>query len=236
MEEPTPPVAEPRRHSNLKPIVLALLAIILIVAAGAGVYLWQHSKVKNLATDVANLQNQLKAQRAAPTASKSSPQSDSFTYKSFGMTLSLPKTYGIIVKVEGNKGGAPGATYRVASVKSADSNVFADADYQGVQIDIDNTFTTLDHAVSSEESRLDEQRAVGSIVDRNYKVSDTTVAGLPAKLLTAEGLDEYEGNVSVYLVGSGSFTYSITANSVQGALFPLLESVLKGIVIKPTTL
>jgi hypothetical protein len=228
---------EQHQKSKAKPVILAVLASILIVGAGAGVFFWQHGKVNDLNSRVSHLQSELNAaDKSGSPTKKQSATPDTFSYspKTGGLSLTLPKTYGIIVNVDGNKGGAPGATFRVASVTN--SNTFSDPSYQSVQVDVDNTFTTLDHAVSSEEAKLDEQRGSGSTVNRNYKVSDTTVAGLPAKLLTADGLDEYQGQVTVYLVGSGSFTYTITANGTQSGNPAALTVLLKGISIKPVTL
>jgi hypothetical protein len=228
---------ELHQKSKAKPAILFILALTLIVGAGASTYFWQHSKVNDLNSKVSNLQGELNtASKSSTTMKEQSATSNTFSYspKTGGLSLTLPKTYGIIVNVDGNKGGAPGATFRIASAK--DSNTFSDPAYQGVQVDVDNTFTTLAHAVSSEEAQLDEQRGSGSTVNRNYKVSDATVAGLPAKLLTADGLDEYQGQVTVYLVGSGSFTYTITANGTQSGNPATLTALLKGISIKPVTL
>lgn len=226
---------ELHQKSKAKSVTLLVLALILIV--GAGTYFWQHSKVNDLNSKVSNLQGELNAANESnPTTKKQSTNSNTFSYspKPGGLSITLPKTYGIIVNIDGNKGGAPGATFRVASVTN--SNTFSDPSYQGVQVDVDNTFTTLVHAVSSEETQLNEQRGSGSTVNRNYKVSDTTIAGLPAKLLTTDGLGEYQGQVTVYLVGSGSFTYTITANGTQSGNPATLAALLKGISIKPVTL
>jgi hypothetical protein len=226
------------KFDNHKRIMLTVIALALMAVAVAGVYIWQHSKVDSLNKKLASLQNQADSKLDQSTSPKYKVVTTTFTYKSFGMTLVLPKTYGVIVNVDGNKGGAAGATLRIASVKGA--NIFSDASYQGIQIDVDNGFTSLPNAVSAEESMLDDERGSGSTVNRNYKVSDTTVAGLPAKLLKADGLDEYQGQLSVYLVGIGSgansFLYTITANGTQNNSFPILDAVLKGIIIKPANL
>jgi hypothetical protein len=99
-------------------------------------------------------------------------------------------------------------------------------------VDADNTFTNLSQSVQAKESQLNEQ----STATRTYRVTDATVAGLPAKLIKTDGLDEYQGNVTIYLVGSGSFLYIITANGNQNSSFPMLDAVLKGLTIKPVTL
>ena len=236
-ESETQSVPKPQKQpyqSKTKSIALAALTLILIIGAGAGAYLWQHNKVSDLSSKVSHLQSELNT--VSQSSSTTQKQSDTFTYspKMGGLSLTLSKTYGIVVNVDGNKGGAPGAAFRVAS--AINTNTFSDPAYQGVQVDIDNTFTTLDHAVSSEEAWLNEQRGVGSTVNRDYKVTDTTVAGLPAKLLTADGLDEYQGKITVYLVGSGSFMYTITANGTQSGNSATLIALLKGISIKAVNL
>lgn len=226
-----------RKRSKAKLAGLITIVLLLIACAGAGSYSWQHKKVNDLDGKVSQLQTELnKGSTTQTTTSKQPIVAGTFTYspKTGGLSLTLPKTYGVIVNVDGNKGGAPGATFRVATVNN--SNTFEDASYQGVQVDVDNTFTTLGQAVSSEESQLDKQRGAGSTVDRNYKVSDTTVAGLPAKLVTADGLDEYQGQVSVYLVGAGSFTYTITANGSRSGTPAVVTAVLKGISLKAVNL
>jgi hypothetical protein len=237
MEEQTQTLIEhiSPKATKTRPLLMTLLAVVIIFAAAGGVYLWQHNKVTGLNSEVQNLHSQLsaKATPARPTLTNKTFESlATFTYapKTGGLSLTLPKSYGIIVNVDGNKGGAPGATFRVAS--SANNNVFADAVYQGVQVDADNTFTNLSQSVQAKESQLNEQ----STATRTYRVTDATVAGLPAKLIKTDGLDEYQGNVTIYLVGSGSFLYIITANGNQNSSFPMLDAVLKGLTIKPVTL
>ncbi|HSX17564.1 MAG TPA: hypothetical protein VLH86_05705 [Patescibacteria group bacterium] len=212
--------------------VLVIISIIVLVAIGAGSYYWQHSKVDSLNSKVVGLQEQLKsAAEKASTPTQQPTTSSTFTYspKTGGLTLTLAKKYGIIVNVDGNKGGAPGATFRVASVINA--NNFSDGVYQGVQVDVDNTFTNLDHAVSAKESELTQANAASG-----FKVSDTTVAGLPAKLITADGGDEYVGGLSYYIVGSGSFEYTVTANGTKQGPSVMLTDVLKSMSIKAATL
>ena len=222
---------------NSKLAYITIVVLLIIVCASTDSYFWQHKKVNDLSAEVNHLQTELaRANNIGTTVQKQPTDAITFTYSPIagGLSLTLPKTYGIIVNVDGNKGGAAGARFRVASVKN--SNTFEDASYQGVQVDVNNVLTTLDHAVSSEESQLDEQRNLGSNVHRDYKVSDTTVAGLPAKLVTVDGLDEYQGQVSVYLVVSGSFTYTITANGTQSGSPAIMTAVLEGISLKAVNL
>lgn len=234
--QPIPKQSKQSRYSKIKPALLIALALIGTAGICTGIYFWQHNTVNVLNSKVGRLQTQLKAAGQSQVPSTTKGQSivtDTFTYspKTGGMSLTLSKAYGVVVSVDGNKGGAPGATFRVAS--ATNSNVFSDPAYQGVQVDIDNTFKTLAQAIDSEESALTGE---GGGVDRNYRVSDTTVAGLPAKLLKADGLDEYQGDLAIYLVGSGSFLYTITTNGAQNSTSTILTAVLKGMTIKPVTL
>lgn len=206
-----------------------------MLGASAGVYIWQHNKVKDLNSQINNLNTKLSSiATTQPLSSSKTVSPTTFVYKpkTGGLSLTLPKSYGVIVNVDGNKGGAAGATFRVASATS--SNEFSDTSYQGVQIDIDNLFysNNLSQAVQAKESELNDQ----STATRTYSVTDTTVAGLPAKLIKTNGLDEYQGNLSIYLVGSGSFLYTVTANGTQNDSFPLLDTVLKGMAIKSVSL
>jgi hypothetical protein len=216
--------------SRKKHLVATLGVIVAIVATAVCTYYWQHRQVVTLKERSVSLQSELSAKNK-PTKSNDKKKPTTFTHKSFGMTLTLPTTYGLIVSVEGNKGGAPGATYRVASVK--DVHTLTDAAYEGVRIDID-AFANLDQSVAAEKYRLNNPLSTDRSLDRDINVTDVTVAKLPAKLLTTEGLDEYEGNVAIYIVGSGGFQYTITANGRDlDNPSNMLSTVLKGMSIKP---
>jgi hypothetical protein len=224
------PVQTPQKRSALKPILFSLLVVILILAAAGGVYYWQNNQMRNLNAQVSDLQAQvtsLKAQQ--PQTDKT----DTFTYSSKvgGLTLTLPKTYGVIVNADGNKGGAIGATLRIASVRTG--NIFTDQTYpaQGVQIDIDNTYTgsTLEKEVSFTETKLKDQGY------SSFKVADATVAGLPAKLITVT--DQVPYRPQLYIVGSDDFLYTITSSATPpDSLKSMVTTVLKGLQIKPVTL
>lgn len=210
------------------------------VAVLAGAYCLHANQVRQLQQKVDTLTSQAAAAKKqtgataaapAPAVSSTTPSStDAKTYvyapKTGGLSLTLPTTLAVIVNIDGNKGGAPGATFRVAS--AAGSNVFGDNAYQGVEVDIDTPFTNLNDALSSVRFQLEQAG------NSDFTVTDTKVAGLPAKLITSTGPDEYVGKVSTYVVGSGSFTYAITANGMQFATPTpdILGAVLKGIAIK----
>jgi hypothetical protein len=189
-QTPTEPI-KPAQHKTQR-YVFSLIGIVLAVTAVFATYYWQHGQVNSLGSQVASLHAQLmQAAKTQPQQQSKQDEQQTFTYspKTGGVRVRLPRTYGIIVNVDGNKGGAPGATFRVAKV--IDSTTLSDASYQGVQVDVGNTFTTLDNAVSAKETGLTQAKAAS-----NFKVTDTTVAGLPAKMITADGPDEYVGQLA----------------------------------------
>jgi hypothetical protein len=91
---------EPRKRSNN--IKWLLLYFIALIGVASGVYLWQHSNVNNLNKKISQLNK---------TNNKNNPatlSTESFIYSPQigGLTLKLPKSYGIVVNIDGNKGGA----------------------------------------------------------------------------------------------------------------------------------
>jgi len=235
------PIRQPARvRLSGKAIVLVLVTLVCM-AAITGAYYWHYQQVQRLQKRVDTLsaqvatakkQQTVTATLAAPSGTTPSVVAKTYTYtpKTGGLSLTLPITLAVIVNVDGNKGGAPGAAFRVASAIS--DNVFGDNAYQGVEIDIDHTFTSLADAVTSTESQLQQAG------NTDFEVTDTKVAGLPAKLIACNGPDEYIGKVSTYVVGSGEFTYTITANGMQFVTPDpdILGAVLKGIAIQAKTL
>lgn len=235
------------REKRTTDVLAGFVIVVVAAAAVGGMYFWQHGLVKKFQAQTSSLQAQLTAANkkvaAAQTAQKASEQPKAFTYspKTGGLSLTLPTSYGLSVLVDGNKGGAPGATFRVTQLVK--DNIYSDPAYGGVQVDIDNTFKDLNSSVQSAESQMKTQK------DSNLKVTDTKVAGLPAKLIAADGPDEYIGHINVYVVGSGSFQYTITANGVKTTLGATggstntlstgrdtLVDVLDGLKITPKTL
>jgi hypothetical protein len=224
----TQPQFKPRK-SKAKIISLVILVLLLILAVGGGAYYWQHGQVNDLNTKVGSLQTQL--QNASKSTAVPTDKSATFVYapKTGGLSLSLPKSYGVFISVDGNYGGSPGAEFDITSL--TDSNI---SKKTAIHVSISNGFTTLDEAVNRAKNRLATAGADGSAVDGKYAVTDTKIAGLPAKLVTVGGTDEYHGKVFVYLVGSGSFIYTVTNNGTEPPA-NALTTVLKGMTIKPTT-
>jgi hypothetical protein len=217
---------EPRKRSNN--IKWLLLYFIALIGVASGVYLWQHSNVNNLNKKISQLNK---------TNNKNNPatlSTESFIYSPQigGLTLKLPKSYGIVVNIDGNKGGAAGSVFRVGTLAS--SNILNDATYQGVQVDVDNVSSTLDEAVDIKKYKLENEDGATSS-DRHIKVSDSMVAKLPAKLVAADGLSEYQGHLAIYLIKSGDYLYTIQANGTQFGGTKILDAVLNGISIKPVT-
>lgn len=195
-----------KRFTALYAIGLLLIAVL----SGGGVYLWQHQTTSTPA-------QQLPQSGSAPV------KSDTFTYSSKvgGLSLTLAKTYEIIVNVDGNKGGAPGATLRVGTVLS--DNIAQDSAYSWVQVDIDNVVGTID-----QEATIVKQQMQKDNYD-NVKSTPATVDGQPAVLVTGDG-HSYAGSKQVYVLRSGSFLYTITASGDDPA--SILDAVLKGFKVR----
>ena len=220
------------KKSKVKLVVVVFAILVLIAGSGTGAYFWQHKKVNALDGRISRLQNELKTSSdSVTTTQKQQITSTTFTYspKTGGLSLTLPKIYGIIVNVDGNKGGAPGATFRVGTLTT--NNMLTDNVYEGVQVDIDGGFGTpdLNTSATSVENQTKSDGFDG------IKIGDATVAGLPAKLITAQGVS-YAGNQTKYVVVSGGFVYTISAHSPQTGSFDMLTAVVKGLKLKPVTL
>ena len=222
-----------RLHFRKKPLLYTALLLGLAAAAAGATYYWQQQRLQDSTARADGLAAQLATAHKQPAASPATPTAPSGTATTFvyapktgGLQLTLPTTLGVVVQVDGNKGGAPGAAFRVAAAK--DAHVFTDSAYQGGEVDIDHTFTTLAAALAATQSQLHDAGVTACTV------TDTTVAGLAAKKLACTGADEYVGKVDTYVVGAGEFTYTITANGVQlGAQQPdILGAVLQGLVLE----
>lgn len=153
-------------------------------------------------------------------------KTDTFVYtpKSGGLSLTLAKTYEVIVNVDGNKGGAAGATFKVGTVVS--DNVSQDNVYGWVQVDIDNISGTIDQQANTIKQQMQTDGY------DNVKSVAATVDSKPAMLVTGDG-HPYGGNKQVYVVRSGDFMYTITATGSQTTI---LDAVLKGLKLQAKTL
>jgi hypothetical protein len=130
------------------------------------------------------------------------------------------------VATDGNDGDAPGASFKVVPVGI--SNVVSDMYFDDeVSVEVSNTFTSLNDSVPTAEAEA-EPDAQPSIPTSDFKVSNTTIDGLSAKHITTY--------LNIYVVGSGTWEYKITANVPSYTNTPLtsiLTAVLNGAIIKP---
>lgn len=216
--------------------VQCLLVIVILAISIVGVYIWQHNEASSLNARLLSSSSQLSKLREQVLKEDqlaTQKQAGTFTYspETSGISLTLPKTYEVLVNADGNNGGAPGATFKI--VPTSATNISADQwGADEVTIEASNTFTGLDHSVSAAESQINQTDS-----STNFNVSDATIAGLAARHITLYA-DEYTGTINTYVVGSGPWEYQITANVPSYTNIPLtdiLKAVLNGITIKPTT-
>jgi len=204
---------------------LSLLAAIIISVALTffATYLWQRETSESLKSDIATLQTGISNRSEIETKR----QGDKVIYipKSGNLTLDLPSAYGVVVRVDGNKGGVRGARFEVG--KTINQGIIESHDYQKVLIDIDDNYGTLDEATDA-QLRTDANNG-----DENAITTNTTVSGLPARLITADGADEYIGKVHTYVVATEKYKYVIRANGMQfPAVQEILNVVLNNLTIK----
>lgn len=210
------------------PIITIIAVVAVLGFVGFRLLTTQSSKSTATSSGANNLTRPASSQ---PSATPAQAQSFTYTPKVGGFTLTLPKTYGVIVNVDGNKGGAPGATFKIATVRTA--NIFDDRTYpnQDVQVDMDDTYTnsTLEKEAAYAKVRLKSQ-GYASFIEH-----DVTVAGLPAKFIAAT--DQVPFRPQLYIVGAGDFVYTITSPySPEDSANSIVADVLKGLHIKPVTL
>lgn len=238
----TPPTQVKSHRTHAVHWLLVGLAAILFGVGLYGVYYWQHSRVNGLDHQVAHLQTQLTDTTAAYRGFQkqvAASQSGTFTYTphTAGLSLTLPKSYALLVAADGNAGGAPGVMFRV--VPSSDSHISDDwGYYTEARVEASPTFTTLNQEVKAVEQQTMDYVSCrpenGTCDISDFSASDTTIAGLPAKLIKANGINEYLGWLNVYVVGLGQWRYTITINEIPNASAPadLSAAILKGISIK----
>lgn len=218
-----PPVQE-MPHVNKKgpgSILLRLVTcLILMTTAGVGVYFWQQNEAEQKEQNLQAEINKLASEAAQPKLNY-------YKSKTGGLTLDLPPEYAVIVNVDGNKGGAPGATLRVAQIE--DGVVF-DNVYAWLEIEVDHFGGTLEANTLNVKQELERDGL------ENVKVTDSRFKQQPAKVLTAEGFS-YNASRRVYVVQNGEFLYRFISktgdNSKNNAL---LQAVLDGSTIEVKSL
>ena len=247
-QELTPPISSSNSTVKTKHVhifIFGYLALIIFVAAVAGIYSWQHHKVENLNGKVTSLQAQvLKANSVNVKTQKQQVATSHSTFKyepqHSGLSLTLPKTYGILVECDGNCGGALGVQFRV--VPYSGTNISTDwGYYDEASFNAEPNFSSLSQSVKADEEQTMESDNCGpqkggcDISD--FSLSDTTVAGLPAELIKSNGVNENLGNVNVYVVGLGQWEYDVTVNNITSGSVTngLVTTILKGITIKQAT-
>lgn len=224
----TPPSA--RKSGKLKPITLAILALLVVSGIATGSYVLGTTNAKE-----SNNQNAL-ADTNSAVADKEKKK-NSYTTKD-GLTIELPEEYQIIVGVDGNRGGAPGSELKIGKVNK--DGVVEDSVYDWLKIESSNT-AGGDGALNDTVELLKNQtEAENSLSGEKITVtiSDTTISGKPAKkLVTSAGRDSYEGIKQYFVVVSGDFTYIITDTvSSTNDKDERLETVLNNLKFDPVTL
>jgi len=251
--EPTAPQSSmpkaPEKIKHVHKFIYGYIALLVLAAAAGGVYGWQHKKVTNLdaqisstKTQVANLQKEISgtSQKTSTTSTQTQPSTFTYTPQTGGLSLTLPKTYEVLVGADGNDGGAAGFDFKVVPLTV--TNVSTDQYYTNEAEVQTGDNQSLSGAVSSEEAQMQQNgdcSTINSSCDTtDFSVSDTTIDGQAAKLITAKAGSEYQGYVNVYVVVYGNWGYIIRSNNVTSSGSnnnvpgTLLSDVLKGIVLK----
>jgi hypothetical protein len=211
------------KQKGLKKILVIIGALLLAAGASYGVYVWQQDQATKKQQSLQSQIDTLKVQ--AKDTSLQVPIAN-FTYNSKigGLKLTLSKTYPVIVNVDGNKGGAPGATLRVG--KQVSEGIIEDSVYEWVEINIDQNSGTLQKAVDIKSAELKDATF------SNIRVTDSKFANQPAKLITATGVS-YDAQRRIYLMQSGDFTYMVTSKMQDASQDnEILKAVLAGISIQ----
>jgi hypothetical protein len=254
----TPNIESAPKHvkkSHAHKLIFGCLALLIITTLVGSIYHWQHNKVDYLDTEVSALQTQVTKANAANAKTQKqllaantlaqnqlkASENTNFTYtpQHSGLTLTLPKSYGVLVECDGNCGGAEGLNFKV--VPASTTNIATDwGSYDEAQFEAQPIFTSLTQLVTAAEqetmdnAHCNSQNGTCDISD--LSVSDTTVAGIPAKLIKANGINEYLGNENVYVVGLGKWEYIITVNNRPNDTVTneLVTTLINGISIKQT--
>jgi uncharacterized cupin superfamily protein len=215
----TQAVVQPHHKHGV--VINLTVCLIVVAAALAGVYYWQHQKVSDLTSKNASLSSQLAAAQAQAQAAQSktttSSSSKSAMYKATvgKFTLTVPASkYAIIKQQDGTAGTGAAATtatsLRVSAVTSA-TNVF----------DVDPTAQVSVYAQS-----------LGSQTFRNMVDTDLKTKASPVKgTVTVDGVsaESYKygtggASQAVYFTKNGVY-YKVDANGAPAAT---LSAVLAG--------
>lgn len=198
-------------HNSVKKLLYIAVLLVVSAAAAGSTYVWQRSVADSRQKDLQGQIDSLKKPTTTIEATKAEqpavqPQTAGSTYKSKvgGLTLTLPSPYVVIVNVDGNKGGAPGATVRVATRDQA--GIIQDNVYDWTQIELAPLSGTLDQNAQAVQNELKQESF------ENIKITDTTYNGQPAKLITANGMG-YNANRRIYITKSGDYYYRFTSKT-----------------------
>lgn len=191
------------KNKWLKSFLYLIGSLLLAGAVGYGVYIWQqdksdkealvlHQRIETLETTITHTDD--------TRVDNEVPKETVYKSKVGGLILTLPSEYGVIVKADGNKGGAPGAELHFGTIQADGvlENHWADP----VQLDIDH-YSNLQSQIQIVSNQLSEKKF------ENIKIQDGTINGKSAKVITGEmGADAFSARI--YIVQSGEFTYRFT--------------------------
>ncbi|MBL8160245.1 hypothetical protein JNJ66_07375 [Candidatus Saccharibacteria bacterium] len=198
------PQPAPRRdHRAFKKLMSALGVLMLVGAAAYGVYVWQQSEAASMHRA---LQAEVKTLKQAngTAAQKEATAKGPTTYTTAGLTITLPHPYKIIVNVDGNRGGVPGAELKIGRINEA--GIISDDRYEYVAIEHGTNQLTPEQDAEAVAANLREANRDGILIQ------ETTIAGQMAWLVTADGYS-YVQPIRVYVVKSGNYSYRLSSTS-----------------------
>lgn len=201
METPTQ-TQTPKKHTTIWIISIILVTAVAITAT----YFYLDTRYR---TDKQNLEatiDNLKTEDNDTTRTNDS-DTDAVSYKTEigDLEVTLPSSYRIIVRVDGNRGGAPGATLRIGEAKEGSTGVVEDNVYQWTEIDVTEG-QNLAHAT---------QTAKDTLTNEGYTITNeesTQIDGVDAMKIEASGVS-YAGNRIVYVAQTDGYNYKITHQS-----------------------
>lgn len=140
------------------------------------------------------------------------------------LEVTLPSSYRIIVRVDGNRGGAPGATLRIGEVKEGTAGVIEDNAYQWTEID----------TTEGQDLAQATQAAKDTLTNEGYTIANEEPAqidGVDAIKIEASGVS-YASNRIVYVAQADGYNYKITHQSGGDVSeYPLVELLQNSIKI-----